>query len=448
MERGSHLVVDRDEVLHGSHWRPQFEEHRQESLADLSHQFRELLQNLTAIEVARPDKLGCFLSGGTDSSTVAGMLSAAAQEPARTYSIGFDAPGYDEMEYARIAARHFGNDHHEYYVTADDVVAGIHEVSAHVDQPFGNSSVVPAYFCARMARADGVTRLLAGDGGDELFGGNERYRFQQFLDLYQRMPTYWREGLIEPALAGRLGRTGIPGLKHVAAYVRNARVPMPDRIQAFNLLSRIGAARVLAPSLLNVIDQDGPMRAQRDTYAKGSADSMLNRMLHFDWKYTLADTDLPKVRAAVGLAGLSVGYPLLADELVDFSLRLPAEYKVRNYRLRWFFKEALRDFLPKQTLRKKKHGFGLPFGLWVTRHAGLRNLAGDSLADLERRGILQVGLRDDLMGTLLSTHPGYFGELIWILMMLERWLAVHANSKQFSQLSVAEFDSRRMTTAP
>ncbi|HQR12273.1 MAG TPA: asparagine synthase C-terminal domain-containing protein, partial [Casimicrobiaceae bacterium] len=422
LEHGGHLCIDQGELRIGSHWQPRFEEVRDTPLAARSEQFRELLRQSVAVEAAGPGKLGCFLSGGTDSSTVAGMLCRTSGERARTYSIGFDAPGYDEMEYARVAARHFDTDHHEYYVTADDVVRGVGDVSAHFDQPFGNSSVVPAYFCARMALGDGVTRMLAGDGGDELFGGNTRYRFQQFLDLYQRIPGSLRGRVIEPALSGSLGRAGIPGLKHAAAYVRNARIPMPDRMQSFNLLSRVGAAQILDASLLESVDQGAPLRAQQHAYAGAVADSTINRMLHYDWKYTLADTDLPKVRGAAGLAGLTVGYPLLADELADFSLRLPSDYKLRNFKLRWFFKEALRDFLPDATIKKKKHGFGLPFGLWATRHAGLRNLAGDSLAELERRGILREGFRDGLMGHLLSAHPGYYGELVWILMMLEQWL--------------------------
>jgi len=449
LEHGCHLCLDQGELHRGSHWQPRFDEIRNIPLASRCEQFRGLLRQAVAAEAASTGKLGCFLSGGTDSSTVAGMLCAATGEKARTYSIGFDAAGYDEMEYARIAARHFGTDHHEYYVTADDVVSGIAEVSAFVDQPFGNSSVVPAYFCARMARDDGVSRLLAGDGGDELFGGNVRYRFQQLLELYQRVPVSLRERLIEPTLDTKLGRTGIPGLKHAAAYVRNSRIPMPDRMQSFNLLSRIGASQILDPALLELVDQGEPLRAQRHTYAGAVAvaGSTVNRMLHYDWKYTLADTDLPKVRGAVGLAGLTVGYPLLADEIADFSLGLPSDYKLRNFKLRWFFKEALRDFLPVAILKKKKHGFGLPFGLWATRHAGLRSLAGDSLAALEHRGILKAGFRDELMGQLLSAHPGYYGELIWILMMLEQWLATQTETTRFSPLPSLERNANRMTAA-
>src|SRR6185436_7996996 len=122
--------------------------------------------------------VGTFLSGGTDSSTIAGMLGEVTGEPARTYSIGFEAQGYDEMAYARIAARHFGTRHHEYYVTPADVADAIPRIAAVHDQPFGNSSAVPTYYCAKLAKEDGVDTLLGGDGGDELFGGNERYAKQ------------------------------------------------------------------------------------------------------------------------------------------------------------------------------------------------------------------------------------------------------------------------------
>jgi asparagine synthase (glutamine-hydrolysing) len=203
---------------------------------------------------------------------------------------------------------------------------------------------------------------------------------------------------------------------------------MPDRMESFNLLARVGAERILDPALLDIVDRSAPLRAQRQTYARAPARSVVNRMLYYDWKFTLADCDLPKVRAATRLAGVGVGYPLLADEIADFSLKLPPSFKVRRSQLRWFFKQALRDFLPAQIIRKKKHGFGLPFGLWLAQHAPLRELAADSLAGLERRSILRAGFRDELIGELLGTHAAYYGELVWVLMMLEQWLARHAQS--------------------
>ena len=430
------------EATHGAlrearHWEPDYAVHARPGLAQLSTRFRALVRAAVMEEAAHGERLGCFLSGGTDSSTVAGMLQEIAQEPVRTYSIGFDAQGYDEMEYARIAARHFRTDHHEYYVTPQDVVAAAPALARSFDQPFGNSSVLPAYFCARLAAGDGVTRMLAGDGGDELFGGNTRYRMQQLLDVYQRLPEVLRVRVLEPLAHGPLRSTRVPLVRHAAGYVRHASAAMPGRMESFNLLARVGAATILAPGVLQGVDPEWPRRQQGLTYAEGAAPHLIDRMLRYDWRYTLADSDLPKVRAATAQAGVGVGYPLLCDELVDFSLALAPRHKVRGWQLRWFFKHALRDFLPVPILRKKKHGFGLPFGPWALRHAALNELASDSLALLERRDMLRKGFRDELMRELLPAHPSYYGELVWILMMLAHWLEAHAGAPRGSVSAVA-----------
>jgi len=151
----------------------------------------------------------------------------------------------------------------------------------------------------------------------------------------------------------------------------------------------------------------------------------LNRTLAFDWRYTLAENDLPKVRLSTQQAGLPVGFPLLDEDLLDFSLRLPVDYKLRGLKLRWFFKEALRGFLPNEIITKSKHGFGLPFGVWANQHQGLRALALGSLDQLATRGVVHPAFLDRLVKDLLPTHPGYYGEMVWILMMLEQWLQAH-----------------------
>ena len=154
--------------------------------------------------------------------------------------------------------------------------------------------------------------------------------------------------------------------------------------------------------------------------------SELNRTLAYDWRFTLADSDLPKVRGTTGLAGVDVAFPMLDDALTDFSLRLPSEYKLKGLKLRWFFKEALRGFLPDEVITKKKQGFGLPFGVWATQHAPLKALAVDSLNSLARRGVVRADFIETLLKHRLPEHPGYYGEMVWILMMLEQWLQGHA----------------------
>jgi asparagine synthase (glutamine-hydrolysing) len=406
------------------YWVPEFVEDDAPSFEQRRTEFRDLLQNAVARQLDG-GKAGCFLSGGTDSSTVAGMIGLAHSVPAATYSIGFEAEGYDEMEFARIAAKKFRTEHHEYYVTPSDLVTSIPMVAASYDQPFGNSSALPAYYCARMAHDDGLTTILAGDGGDELFGGNSRYARQKVFDRYQYLPGVIRRGILEPVFRGR-GESGIGLIRKAASYTEQASAPMPDRLQMYNLITRLGPSQTLTAEFLAQVDISLPLAHQRQVWRSAKADTKTNRELAFDWRYTLGEIDLPKVTGTTRLAGIKVAFPMLDDELVDFSIGLPTDYKLRGMQLRWFFKEALRGFLPEEIIVKKKQGFGLPFGVWLTKNPALFELAADSVRGLAGRGVLRSEFAETLLMRLLREHPGYYGEMIWISMMLEQWLRAKA----------------------
>jgi asparagine synthase (glutamine-hydrolysing) len=406
------------------YWRPAFRPTREPSFDALKTEFRGLLRHAAQRQL-RDGLPACFLSGGTDSSTVAGMLAEVAGSRPVCYSIGFEADGYDEMAYARIAARHFGCEHREIYFTPDDLVREIPRVAAAYDQPFGNSSALPSYHCAVQARADGVTRILAGDGGDELFGGNSRYATQRLFDHWQRVPRLLRNGVLTPLLTLGLAQR-LPLVRKGASYVRQANTPLPDRAQDYNLIKRIGYNTLFTPAFMATVDTASVDMQQRQVWARAQADDEVDRHLAYDWRYTLAECDLPKVVGTTTLAGVSVGFPMLDEALVDFSMRLPADYKLRGRALRWFFKEALRGFLPDEVLTKKKQGFGLPFGVWMVQHAALDALARDALGALVARGLLQPAFVRRFFAELLPQHPHYYGTIAWILIMLEHWLRVHA----------------------
>jgi len=411
-------------VTSRTYWTLRFVEDRHGTVADFAPAFRAALREGVGA-YADSAHCGAFLSGGTDSSTVTGLLGAITEAPPRTYSIGFGAAGYDEMEYARITARHFNADHHEYYVTPDDVVAAIPLIASAYDQPFGNASAVPAYYCARRAAADGVERMLGGDGGDELFGGNDRYARQYRLSLYDRLPRVARAAL-SGVLFGLPGTTNVPLLRRGRSYIEQARLPMPARYESYNLLERLGPEHVFNADFLAQVDRGLPMARLEQVYAGTHAQSLINRMLALDAKFTLADNDLPKVTRACEIAGVDVAFPLLHDAVVDFSATLPPDFKLRGTELRYFFKAALRDFLPPATIAKRKHGFGLPAGVWLRDHPPLRQLAFDALASLRRRGIFNDTLLDELLTRRLQEHAGYYGTLVWVLMMLEMWFQCHA----------------------
>ena len=420
-----HCAVFRDGQLHtAAYWQATFSTSSKPNFGELKDEFRQLLSTAVKRQLDGTP-VACFLSGGTDSSTVTGMLVQAGGPPPAAYSIGFEAEGYDEMAYARLAAKHFGAVHHALYVTPDDLVRNIPFVAGAGDQPFGNSSALPAYCCALQARNDGVTRILAGDGGDELFGGNSRYATQEIFGWYQHVPAALRKGLMEPFFGlGPVGRT--PLLKKGTGYIRQANTALPERLQAFNLVRRLGYANVLSPGFLNQVDSAGVSALQQAVWDAAQSQHEIDRHLAYDWRYTLAESDLPKVRSTTAMAGLSVGFPMLDDDLLAFSMRLPPQYKLSRLRLRWFFKEALRGFLPAEILSKKKQGFGLPFGVWAMRHEGLKQLATDSLRSVATRGVVRPEFVKQLLEVRLPEHPHYYGTMVWILMMLEQWLRQHA----------------------
>ena len=411
------------------YWRVKYERERSRvSVNDLKPNLMAALRSGLSEARAGSNEVACFLSGGTDSSTVAGLLSETPDGPAQTFSIGFEAEGYDEIEYARIAARHFGTVHHEYYVTPADIVSLVPRVAEVYGEPFGNSSVVPSYFCAHMAQQHGATRILGGDGGDELFGGNSRYAKQKLFAIYDDVPR-WLRRLLEPALQVVPGGGVLPPIRKLRSYIEQARVAMPERLESYNLLRRLGYDNVLEPDFLASVNVDGPVEELRSVYNDATAAMLVNRMMALDLKLTLADNDLPKVNRMCELAGIDVGYPLLGTSLVEFSASVPAHLKVRGQKLRYFYKEALRDFLPVEVIEKSKHGFGLPFGRWLSSDPTLKSLAGDSLTTLKRRNIVRADLIDGLLGERLREHADYYGTLVWVLMMLELWYQNHVDAK-------------------
>jgi asparagine synthase (glutamine-hydrolysing) len=293
-------------------------------------------------------------------------------------------------------------------------------------EPFGNSSAVAVYHCALQARKAGFDFMLAGDGGDEIFGGNARYAKQFVFERYSRIPAFLRTGLLEPGVRAALSGTGLSLLRKAQSYIEQAKVPLPDRLQSYNYLHRNQLSDVFSAAFLQDINPDEPLEMLREEYRSCSSDEPLDRMLQLDWRFTLHDNDLVKVNSMCRLAGTDVAYPMLDRELVDFACQLPTDWKIRRGDLRWFYRTAMRGFLPDLIIDKEKHGFGLPFGVWTRTHDDLRGIAESSVAALSKRGIFQDEFLKDTLQKHRDVHAGYYGELIWILMILEIWLQKHA----------------------
>lgn len=409
-------VLESDEVTSQLLYQPQYH-YRNDDNEILHNQCRTLISQ--AVGSSINDSCGAFLSGGLDSSTVAGML-AKNITPAKTFSIGFDAKQYDESAYATLTSQHFDTKHHCHVMQPNELIDNFKQVAGYFDQPFGNSSAMAAYRCAIFAKNNSVTTLLAGDGGDEIFAGNERYAKQAIFERFNNAPKLV-QGMLERVFCNTsLG--SLPIGSKAASYIKQAKVGLPDRLDCYNFLNRFALDEVFSPSFLAQVDPRQPVTQKRERYAQAKTDSHLERMLFLDWKFTLADNDLVKVSKMCEMAGIEVKYPLLEKELVDFSCQIKDDEKLKGNNLRHFFKNAMRGFLPVETLTKEKHGFGLPFGLWMTESEELMAMANDALAGMIKRDIFRPEFLELAMKKHQTEHSSYYGELIWILVVLELWL--------------------------
>jgi asparagine synthase (glutamine-hydrolysing) len=422
---GTCAILEKGTLRIERYWVPRFAMGNGADFQSLRDQLHASLS--AAVKDCQPDeRTGAFLSGGLDSSTVVGVYSKVAARPVRSFSMGFGVQEFNEIEYARIANRRFGAHGLEYDVTADDVVDAFGKIAAAYDEPFGNSSAIPTYCCAKVAAEHGMTHLLAGDGGDELFAGNERYAKQKIFEAWWRLPMALRKGVIQPLLSGIDPENGrIMPLRKARSYVDQASIPMPERLESWNYMYRIDLGGMLEGDFRASIDTRAPLATMAEVYAEAPSKELVHRMLFYDWHYTLSDNDLRKVGTMCKLAGVKVSYPMLDARLIDLSLRVPLPLMAKGLELRSFYKRAMQGFLPDEILNKKKHGFGLPFGVWLKTHGRLRELIYGLLAGLKTRGIVKPDFLDNLVQEHQKGHPGYYGYAIWDLAMLEAWLAAH-----------------------
>jgi len=197
-------------------------------------------------------------------------------------------------------------------------------------------------------------------------------------------------------------------------------------LQSYNFLNRFEPASVFSSEWLADVDSEAPWRLWRARYGQVESGDALQRMLYLDWKFTLADNDLVKVNNMCDLAGVEVSYPMLDERVVDLSARVSPASLLAGGQLRGFYKNAFADFLPAAIINKSKHGFGLPFGVWMREDSGLQELAATALKGLRQRDIFLPQFIDQAERLYREeAASGYYGELVWILTMLELWLGAH-----------------------
>ncbi len=395
--------------------------------ARLARQLDERLTDAIAVRLGddtATDRVGAFLSGGVDSSTVTGLMTRVAGRPIKTFSIGFAEERFNEINYARIAAQAFGAEHHEYFVSPEDTAETIPRLLECFDEPFANASSVPTYFCAKLARAHGVDVLYAGDGGDELFAGNERYATQRLFEYYYRVPASLREPVLKPLLRGLARHVAWAPLVKADKYVRRASIPAPERYSSYGFFKVVSPVEFFTPGLIEQVGASyDPYGVVNRYYAQAPARSDLDRQLYLDLKIAISDNDLFKVARTTDASGITARFPFLDHPLAEFAATVPAAIKMRGRRLRSFFKDAYADLLPAAILSKTKHGFGLPIAGWLRTDRRLNEMMHDLVLASRsvQRGYFAKKALERLVEDHRTDNTSFYGTILWNLMMLELW---------------------------
>jgi len=414
---GNYLTFRNGRVQVNQYWdfpyqQPQSKPFQNEE--DCLEELRTLLDEAVRMRLIADVPLGAFLSGGIDSSTVVGLMSQHSDRPVKTFSIGFHEDSYDELKYARLAAKKFGTEHHEFIVTPD-ICEVIDELVWHFDEPFADSSAIPTYMVSKLAR-EHVKVVLSGDGGDELFAGYTRYANDRKRNGFDQIPPAVRKGLMQP-----LGRN-LPHGAWGRNYLHNVALGPLDRyIEDVSVFTRLNKPSLYTNDFRQQLNSSDTAASFREIAARSRSDCRLDPLLYLDSKSYLPGDILTKVDRVSMAVSLEARVPLLDHKLIEFvCTRIPAGMKMKGLETKHILKRAVADLVPAEILHRPKQGFGVPIKEWINRQ--LRERIRETLTEPQttQRGYVEPRYVKVLLDEHERGRRDHASEL-WALFMLELW---------------------------
>lgn len=392
-------------------------------------ELERILEQAVGRQMMSDVPLGAFLSGGIDSSTVVALMQKLSSRPVKTFTIGFRESDYNEAEHAKAVARHLGTDHTELYVTPGETIDVIPRLPAIYDEPFADSSQIPTHLIAALARQE-VTVALSGDGGDELFGGYDRYLFT--TGLWQKIAGI--------PISLRLAASRLLTMVTASAWNSFGNAAgglLPRSIGSRRLGEKVHKGAIMLSS--ETLDQlyDGMLSLWRNPSelvigAPSESLSTMNgsarlsglggveRMMAQDMLGYLANDILVKVDRAAMAVSLETRVPLLDPEVVEFAWRLPLPFKIRGNRTKWLLRQVLYRHVPAELLERPKMGFGVPIDSWM--RGPLRDWV-EALIDerrLREQGFFHPKVIRKAWDEHLAGRANQFK--LWSVLMFQAWL--------------------------
>jgi asparagine synthase (glutamine-hydrolysing) len=378
----------------------------------------ELLRAATRRRLVSDVPLGALLSGGIDSSIVVGLMSEASPEPVHTFSIGFpDEPSFDERAPARLVADHFGTRHTEFAVKVD-AVALIDRLLWHHDQPFADSSAIPTYLVSRLAR-DQVTVVLNGDGGDEVFGGYDRF---VAAAVSRRLPPVVARAARRATGVLRRDHGYYSSRRRAERFLELAEKPVTERYQSWiSVANRELLRELLSPSMRHLATPDAVEASMHMQYARASHLPSLDQILFANFKTYLPDDLAVKMDRMSMAHSLEARSPFLDTALIEYAARIPARERVGVRTLKPVLRDAFHALLPEVVWNRRKHGFGVPMDRWMRGDLGTM-FADEVLGFGGRAGeFIDMGVTARLWEEHSRGERDH-GFRLWTLLALERWL--------------------------
>jgi asparagine synthase (glutamine-hydrolysing) len=424
----SHLVFENGKVTISSYWSIDY-------LPKINLNENEISEHLDALFNAAVHKhlisdvpLGAFLSGGLDSSIIVALMNKVGGKQVSTFSLGYADGGKDELEYAAAVADHYGTNHREFRIHPD-MTGILPELLWYLDEPFFDNSIIPTYYVSKFAR-ENVKAVLSGDGGDELFGGYEWARRHQYQATYATLPGLFRKTLTrfdpgEIKLENEYGRDWKSKTRRLlhdlntdleAGFRRRTTVSFPFRQALYSDRLKSNLAGFNAADYQHRLFEQAKVSDQRE------------KMLYVDAMSYLPDDCLFKVDRMSMAHGLEVRVPFLDRDLVEFSAKIPFEYKIRDLTSKYILKKTFARYLPKKNLKQRKQGFTIPISAWLRN--GLGTLARNILLSksLETRDLFNK----NYLKWMLEEHQysrQEFGHRIWSLVIFELWARLYLDDK-------------------
>lgn len=403
IEPGKPLVPQR-------YWNVQFQPDEARSEDDWVESLREQLTESVMLHRVSDVPLGAFLSGGIDSSSVVATMARLTSSRVKTFSIGFSEVDYDESRYARLVAEHCGTEHHE-LILEPNVLDILEDLAWFLDEPFGDPSAIPTYMVSKLA-AEQVTVVLSGDGGDELFGGYDKYRVEQRERRLRFLPPMVRQTLGRIAARMPDGFRGRNLLRHLA-------LPYPERyLDASTLFRRGEQRRLFQREVWALVSEHDPWHDPSLVLSRTNGD-WLSELQALDLKHYLPLDILTKVDRMSMAHSLESRVPLLDHKLVEFAATIPLRLRLNGNRTKVLFKRAMRGILPDAIIDRPKHGFAVPLGRWFRgqlSHVVRELLLSDRSV---QRGIFDKAFIERLIRRHEQGRP--LDLQLWTLISFELW---------------------------